>query len=173
MDVHVGLLEQPRGDRAGVAQPVDRAGDAFSRDADGNFYFVDRKKDAIRRRGENISSVEVEAGISTYEVVLECAVVAVPSEWGEDEIKAVVVPKPGRQIDETELFEYLCERLPRFMVPRFIEVVAELPRTQTQKVRKVDLRAAGITARTWDRLAAGLTVPRGSVRDVARSGDAS
>jgi crotonobetaine/carnitine-CoA ligase len=136
-------------------------GDAFSRDAEGNFYFVDRKKDAIRRRGENISSVEVESEINSYEAVLESAVVAVPSDWGEDEIKAVVVAKPGHGIVAAELFAYLRGRLPRFMVPRFIEIADDLPRTPTQKVRKVELREAGVTAGTWDVMAAGLDVPRG------------
>jgi crotonobetaine/carnitine-CoA ligase len=126
-------------------------GDGFTRDEDGNFYFVDRLKDAIRRRGENISSFEVEAQVNEHPDVVESAAVAVPSEYGEDEVKVVVVRRPGTDIDPAELVEFLSGRMPRFMVPRYVEVVDELPKTPTQKVRKVELREAGITESTWDR----------------------
>ena len=135
-------------------------GDAFTYDDDGNWFFVDRKKDAIRRRGENISSLEVEAEVNAYDDVLESAAVAVASELGEDEVKVVVVAKPGRTIDEAELFQHLARTMPRFMVPRYIEVVDALPRTPTEKIRKVELREAGVTAATWDRVVAGLDVPK-------------
>ncbi|TQM11072.1 AMP-binding protein [Pseudonocardia kunmingensis] len=125
-------------------------GDAFTRDAEGNFYFVERMNDVIRRRGENIPSSEVEAEATTHPDIAECAVVGVPSRWGEHEIKAVVVPEPGRTPAPADLHAYLVERLPRFMVPRYVELVAELPLTATQKVSKSALRAAGITAQTWD-----------------------
>jgi crotonobetaine/carnitine-CoA ligase len=129
-------------------------GDGFSRDADGNFYFVDRIKDAIRRRGENISSAEVEAEVNSHPAVLESAAVAVPSEYGEDEVKIVVVPQPGQAIDPGELTGYLATRMAKFMVPRYVEITDALPKTPTEKIRKVELRAAGITPGTWDRLAA-------------------
>jgi crotonobetaine/carnitine-CoA ligase len=129
-------------------------GDGFTRDADGWFYFVDRKKDAIRRRGENISSVEVEAAVNDHPAVLESAAVAVPSEWGEDEVKVVVVCKPGATLTHEGLAEFLINTMPRFMVPRYIEFVDQLPKTPTEKVRKVELRESGVNARTWDRLAA-------------------
>jgi crotonobetaine/carnitine-CoA ligase len=125
-------------------------GDGFTRDADGNFYFVDRINDAIRRRGENISSFEVEIEVNSHPDVLESAAVAVPSELGEDEIKVVVVPHPGRTIDPAELRAYLVDRMARFMVPRYLEIVESLPKTPTQKVRKVDLRTAGVGPDTWD-----------------------
>jgi crotonobetaine/carnitine-CoA ligase len=125
-------------------------GDGFTRDADGNFYFVDRIKDAIRRRGENVSSFEVEIEIDAHPDVLESAAVAVPSPFGEDEIKAVVVPLPGRTIDPARLHAYLADRMPRFMVPRYIEIVGSLPKTPTEKIRKVELRAAGVGPDTWD-----------------------
>ena len=128
-------------------------GDGFTRDADGNFYFVDRIKDAIRRRGENISSAEVEAEVNGHPAVLESAAVAVPSEYGEDEVKIVVVPRPGESVDPAQLVDYLGARMARFMVPRYVEIVDELPKTPTEKVRKVELRAAGVTATTWDRTA--------------------
>ena len=126
-------------------------GDGFTRDADGNFYFVDRIKDAIRRRGENISSAEVEAEVNGHPAVLECAAVAVPSEYGEDEVKIVVVAQPGETVDPDELVGYLAARMARFMVPRYVELADALPKTPTEKIRKVELRAAGVTPATWDR----------------------
>ena len=135
-------------------------GDAFRRDADGNFFFVDRIKDAIRRRGENISSFEVEAEILAYPDVREAAVIAVPSELGEDEVLAVVAPAPGRQIDPAALIEFLRDRLAYFMIPRYVRVLPELPKTPSAKVLKTELRAAGLTPDTWDREQAGIVVRR-------------
>ncbi len=126
-------------------------GDGFTRDADGNFYFVDRQKDAIRRRGENISSFEVEREVNAHPAVMESAAIAVPDDIGGDEIKVVVVPRPGASLDPAELIEFVAERAPRFMVPRYVEVVDELPKTPTSKVRKAVLREGGINDRTWDR----------------------
>ena len=124
-------------------------GDVFRTDAEGNFYFVDRLKDAIRRRGENVSSFEVEREIDSHPAVLESAAVAVPSAAGEDEIKAVVALKPGAGLTAPDLHAYLTERLPAYMVPRFIEFVAgELPKTPTGKIVKTALRASG-TAAAW------------------------
>jgi carnitine-CoA ligase len=135
-------------------------GDAFRYDEEGNFYFVDRMKDAIRRRGENISSFEVEAGINQHPGVAESAAIAVPSELGEDEVKVVVVATPGHELDPAELVTWLAARMPRFMVPRYVEVVAELPKTDaTFRTRKVELRADPLNARTWDREAAGVHLP--------------
>jgi carnitine-CoA ligase len=135
------------------------SGDALRQDADGHFHFVDRTDDSIRRRGENVSSLEVETAISQHPAVLECAAVAVPSEHLEDEIKAVVVPRPGEVIDEEELVLFLAERLPYFMVPRYVSVLAALPKTQTAKVRKSELRLAGVEG-AWDCQAAGLLIGR-------------
>ncbi|MFW0794807.1 AMP-binding protein [Gordonia sp. CPCC 205515] len=136
-------------------------GDAFRRDEDGRFYFSDRMKDALRRRGENVSSFEVERVINQHQSVFESAVVAVPSELSEDDIKAVVVPRSGLEIDPRELTEFLIEQLPYFMVPRYIEVSAALPKTPTQKIQKNRLRDTGIGPGVWDREAAGITVRRG------------
>lgn len=122
-------------------------GDSFRTDADGNFYFVDRLKDVIRRRGENVSSFEVEREIDSHPAVLESAAVAVPSGMGEDEIKAVAALKPGATLTPEDLHAYLAARLPAYMVPRFIEVTAgELPKTPTGKIVKAALRASGIAA---------------------------
>ncbi len=125
-------------------------GDGFVQDADGWFFFVDRTKDAIRRRGENISSMEVEAHVNDYPLVLESAAVAVASEWGEDEVMIIVVPKPGAAIDPAALHAHLLTTMPKFMVPRYVRLAAELPKTPTEKVRKVALREAGVTDDTWD-----------------------
>jgi crotonobetaine/carnitine-CoA ligase len=127
-------------------------GDGFRCDEDGNYYFVDRMKDAIRRRGENISSFEVEASVVQHPSVQECAAVAVPSELGEDEIKVIVVAVPDAELDPADLIDFLEPRVPKFMLPRYVEVVAALPKTDaTFRTRKVELRAAGLTATTWDR----------------------
>jgi carnitine-CoA ligase len=125
-------------------------GDAFRADADGNFYFVDRLKDAIRRRGENISSFEVEAEVEAHPAILESAAVAVPASAGEDEVKVVVALKSGERLDPAELHAFLQGRLPAYMVPRYIEVRSEeLPKTPTGKVRKAALRADGVGS-AWD-----------------------
>ncbi|WP_153504222.1 AMP-binding protein [Cumulibacter manganitolerans] len=133
-------------------------GDAFWRDEDGHYYFADRIKDALRRRGENVSSFEVEKVINSHPKVLESAVVAVPSELSEDEIKAVVVPREGEELDPVELTEFLIDRMPYFMVPRYLETVDELPKTPTQKIQKHELRTRGLSGDVWDREAAGIVL---------------
>jgi crotonobetaine/carnitine-CoA ligase len=126
-------------------------GDGFTYDEDGNFYFVDRIKDCLRRRGENISSFEVEVEVDAHPAVLESAAVAVPSELSEDELKVVAALKPGATVEPAELLAFLKERLPSYMVPRFIEIRREeLPKTPTGKVQKMLLRASGIKG-AWDR----------------------
>ncbi len=150
-----GYLDMPDATTAAWRNLWLHTGDAFRYDANGNFYFLDRIKDTIRRRGENISSAEVEAGVNEHPGVLESAAIAVPSEWGEDEVKIVVVPRPGSTVEPRELVDFLTPRLPRFMLPRYVEVLESLPKTPTEKVRKVELRSQGITPATWDREAAG------------------
>jgi crotonobetaine/carnitine-CoA ligase len=136
-------------------------GDGFRYDEDGNYYFVDRMKDAIRRRGENVSSFEVEAGVNQHPAVQESAAVGVPSELGEEEIKIVVVPLPDEEVDPKDLIEFLIPRMPRFMIPRYVEVVASLPKTDaTFRTRKVELREDPLNERTWDREAAGIVLPK-------------
>jgi len=138
-------------------------GDAFRRDADGYFYFVDRMKDAIRRRGENISSFEVETEVCAHPDVREAAAIGVPSELSEDDVMIVVAAVPGRSIDVLALANFLMKRMPYFMVPRYIRIVAELPKTPSAKVLKANLRNEGVTSDTWDREAAGLRVRRESL----------
>ncbi len=138
-------------------------GDAFRQDADDDFVFVDRIKDAIRRRGENISSYEVEAEVIGHPDVEDCAAVAVPAGDGEDEVLCLVQPRQGVAIDPRQLVEFLIPRLPHYMVPRYIRIIEQLPRTPTQKVQKHLLRDEGITTDTWDRVAAGILIGRDGV----------
>jgi crotonobetaine/carnitine-CoA ligase len=139
-------------------------GDAFRCDEQGNFFFVDRLKDAIRRRGENISSFEVESEAGEHPDVREAAAIPVPSELGEDEVMLVVAPVAGRTVDPVELLRFMEPRLAAFMLPRYIRAVADLPKTPTAKVEKHRLRSEGITADTWDREAHGVTVRRGKLQ---------
>ncbi len=133
-------------------------GDAVRIDLDGQFVFVDRTKDAIRRRGENVSSFEVEREINAHPEVAESAVVAVPSEFVEDEIKACVVVRAGCALEPQQLHRFLEPRLPKFALPRYIEILPALPKTPTEKVRKGELRATGVTVITWDRERVGAPI---------------
>jgi crotonobetaine/carnitine-CoA ligase len=135
-------------------------GDAFRVDEEGRYYFVDRVKDAIRRRGENISSFEVEALVNAHPGVGESAAIPVASEWGEDEVKVCVV-RSDEGLTEEQLVRDLIATMPRFMVPRYVEFTGDLPKTEaTQRVKKNLLRADPLNDRTWDREAAGVTVPK-------------
>ncbi len=129
------------------------SGDAATMDADGYLTFVDRIKDCIRRRGENISSFEVEAAIARLKGVKEVAAYAVPSagRGTEDEVMLAVVPLPGCHLDAPAIARFADRELPRFAQPRFIEVITDLPKTPTQKVQKAELRRRGVTPATWDR----------------------
>ena len=136
-------------------------GDALSRDDLGNYYFRDRIKDVIRRRGENISSFEMEVEIAAHPLVREAACIGVPSQTGvEDEIKALLVAEPD--FDPAHLVRWLYDRLPYFMIPRYIEAVDELPRTPTGRVQKFELRNRE-PGTVWDR-DEHLTVTRAGIR---------
>jgi crotonobetaine/carnitine-CoA ligase len=125
-------------------------GDAFRYDEDGNYYLVDRLKDAIRRRGENISSFELEDVVRGFDGVADCAAIGVPAELGEDDVMIVVEVGAGDAVDPAALHEWLQARLPKFMVPRYIDVGA-LPRNATtQRVKKFELRSRGVTPSTWE-----------------------
>jgi crotonobetaine/carnitine-CoA ligase len=117
-------------------------GDGLKRDDDGWFYFVDRLKDAIRRRGENISSYEVEQAVLVHEVIVDCAAVAAPAHAraGEDEVALFVVLEEGVEMSAEELREWCERQLPPFAMPEYISVIAALPKTPSGKVRKIELR---------------------------------
>jgi carnitine-CoA ligase len=126
-------------------------GDRVVRQPDGNFRFVDRLKDAIRRRGENISSFEVEQVLLSHAAVANAAVFPVRSALAEDEVMAVVVLHPDSKLTEAELVAYCEPRLPYFAVPRYLEFTTDLPATENGKVQKYKLRERGVTDKTWDR----------------------
>ena len=132
-------------------------GDALRRDEAGWYYYIDRIRDALRRRGENISSYEVEAPILQHAAVDDCAVIAVPAqeEAGEDEVKACVVLKKGATLSHEELMAWCDERMPHFVVPRYVEFCENLPKTPTEKIQKAKLRATAFNDNTWDRVTAG------------------
>jgi crotonobetaine/carnitine-CoA ligase len=135
-------------------------GDYLYYDEDGYFYFVDRKKDAIRRRGENISSYEVEKVINSHPAVMESAAVAVKSELGEDEVMVCLSLRAGKEVTPVELIGYCEEQMAYFMIPRYLRFMEELPKTPTQRIRKVQLREEGVTPDTWDREKAGYKLKR-------------
>ncbi len=127
-----------------------RTGDLPIRDERGFLYFAGRATDSMRRRGENVSAFEVESVIDQHDAVLESAVFGVPSELGEEDIMAVVVPCDGRALDPAELSQFLTARLARHACPRFIEIAGELPKTATHRVQKSALKERGVTDRTWE-----------------------
>lgn len=130
-------------------------GDGFRREPDGTFFFVDRLKDIIRRRGENISSFALENEVTAHPSVRECAALAVPSEHSEDDVMIVVTPVEGAQIDIDTLLQFLSEHLPHYMVPRYVRVLDDLPKTANGKIQKAALRSDGVTPETYDREKAG------------------
>ncbi len=126
------------------------SGDYVYYDQDGFYYFVDRQSEAIRRRGENISSWEVEKVINQHPDVLESAVFGVASELGEEEVMAIVVCQPGKKIEPLDLIKWCEDRLAYFMIPRFIEFADNIEKTGTQRAQKSALKKRGVTNKTWD-----------------------
>lgn len=135
-------------------------GDLGYFDEDGFLYYVGRKKDAIRRRGENISAFEIESVINQHPAVLESAAVAAPSELGEDDVKVVVVLKPDAQLAHEEVIRFCEPRMAYFMIPRYVEFRDALPKNPSQRIEKYKLRADGINDATWDRDKAGVKLKR-------------
>ncbi len=135
-------------------------GDRVVREADGRFRFLDRMKDAIRRRGENISSYEVEQVLLAHPAVAQAAAFPVRSELAEDEVMAAIVLRAGETVAALELIDYCAPRMPYFAVPRYLEFVEALPVTENGKVQKFKLRERGVTPATFDCNAAGYKVAR-------------
>jgi crotonobetaine/carnitine-CoA ligase len=135
-------------------------GDRGRTDEDGWFYYVDRLKDAIRRRGENISSWEVEQVVNDHEAVAESAAIGVPSELSEEEVLIVVVLKDAAELSPHALLDHCQDRLPHFAVPRYVRFADALPKNHAQRIQKPELRAEGVTADTWDREEHGYVVAR-------------
>jgi crotonobetaine/carnitine-CoA ligase len=126
-------------------------GDLAKQDADGWIYYVGRRAESIRRRGENISSFEIEEVLKLHPDILDAAAYGVPSELTEDDVMVAVVTRPSAALDPADLIEFCRERMARHMLPRYVEFVESLPRTQTEKVEKQTLIARGVGSRTWDR----------------------
>jgi carnitine-CoA ligase len=137
-----------------------RTGDLGKLDGEKNLTYVDRIKDSLRRRGENISSVEVETVVMCHPAVLEAAAVGVPSQLGEDDILLVVTLRPGAALDCAELLDFCAARMPYFCVPRFVETVNELPKNGIGRIRKDLLRTRGLKPAAWDREKCGYIVSR-------------
>jgi crotonobetaine/carnitine-CoA ligase len=135
-------------------------GDIGEKDAQGNVRFLDRKKDYLRRRGENISSMEAEAAVLRHEAIAEAAVIGVPSEMTEDEVKACVVLAPGATLTHEQILEHCIDTLPYFAVPRFVEIFESFPKTPSGKIQKAELRRSHAPGTAWDREAAGIKVSR-------------
>lgn len=136
------------------------SGDLASVDDDGWFWFKGRKKESIRRLGENISAWEIENVVNSHPAVTESAAHAVRSELGEDEVKVVVIVAPGQGLGPEDVVDFCAGRMAHYAVPRYVELVDEIPKTATQRVRYAELKAAGVTAATWDRVEAGHAVER-------------
>jgi crotonobetaine/carnitine-CoA ligase len=135
-------------------------GDRAVRDGDGYIRFVDRLKDAIRRRGENVSSWEVEQVLLGHPAIAAAAVYPVRSELAEDEVMAALILHREASFDPLELMRFCETRLPYFAIPRFVDLVADLPRTESGKVQKFRLREKGVTRSAWDRDKSGYRLPR-------------
>jgi crotonobetaine/carnitine-CoA ligase len=135
-------------------------GDRLVRSEDGYYRFIDRMKDAIRRRGENISSYEVEQVLQAHPDVAIAAVFPVSADLAEDEVMAALVPREGRVLDPVAIVKFCEGRMSYFAIPRFIDVVSDLPRTENGKVKKYALRERGRTGGTWDRERAGIVLRR-------------
>jgi crotonobetaine/carnitine-CoA ligase len=150
----LGYWNEPRATLDAFRNLWFHTGDGGYLDDEGYVVFTDRVKDSLRRRGENISSFEVERIVQRHPDVLECAAYAVPSELTEDEVMIAVVPHPDRTIDHDDVIAFCVAELPRFMVPRYVRTMDALPKTPSQRIEKYRLREQGITSDTFDREAA-------------------
>jgi crotonobetaine/carnitine-CoA ligase len=156
-----GYLKAPDATAAAWRNGWFHTGDVLRTDGEGNYFFHDRHKDCLRRRGENVSSFDVERSVAGHPDVAEVACVAVPSELGvDDDVKVWIVPAATGKVDFAALVEYLAGRMPHFMVPRYYELIDALPKTPTMRVMKHLLRDRGNGDATWDREAAGLHISR-------------
>ncbi|MGP8077679.1 MAG: AMP-binding protein [Thermoplasmata archaeon] len=136
----LGYLNKPEKTEEAWRNAWFHTGDYVTRDADGYYYFVDRKKDIIRRRGENLAPYDVESVLNRHAAVFEAVVVGVPSPLGEEDVKAFVQLRPGAEVGAKELFEFCVAELPFFMVPQYLEFVTELPKTANQKSQRYLLK---------------------------------
>jgi crotonobetaine/carnitine-CoA ligase len=144
-----GYLNKPDKTAEALRDGWFHTGDYGRFDGEGYFYFEGRKAERIRRLGENISAEQVEAVVDRHPAIMESAALPYPSKLGEDDIRIVAALQPQAGLSEAELFDWLGERLPGFMLPSYIELVDDLPRTQSGKVSKLALIRAGLSDRVW------------------------
>jgi crotonobetaine/carnitine-CoA ligase len=135
-------------------------GDRVIRDPDGHYRFIDRMKDSIRRRGENVSSWEVEQTILSHPAVAVCAIYPLPSELGEDEVAAAIQLEPDQLLEPIDIIRHCEGQIAYFAIPRYVRLVSQMPLTENGKIKKAVLREAGVTADTWDRERAGVRLRR-------------
>ncbi len=135
-------------------------GDRVVRDPDGHYRFIDRMKDSIRRRGENVSSWEVEQTILSHPAVAACAIYPLPSELGEDEVAAAIQMEPDQSLEPVQIIRHCEGLIAYFAIPRYVRFVDQMPLTENGKIKKGALRDAGVTVDTWDREAAGVRLRR-------------
>jgi len=135
-------------------------GDRGRLDEDGFVFFVDRMRDSIRRRGENISTWEIESTINMHEGVLESAAYGVTSELSESDVMVSVVLKPGAEPSPEDLLDHCQGRISHFAIPRYVRFIDELPKNHAQRVQKFRLRELGVTEDTWDREAHSYEIVR-------------
>jgi carnitine-CoA ligase len=159
-----GYWNKPAATVAAFRNLWHHTGDFGRMTADGDLTFIDRKKDALRRRGENVSSVELEMAIGTHPKVAQVAVHAVRSAMTEDDIKACIVLRAGEETEPAELFAFFRANLPFFAVPRYVQLMPALPLNGSGKVLKTVLRELGVTPDTWDFEAMGMSIGRGERR---------
>ncbi|MFK4723560.1 crotonobetaine/carnitine-CoA ligase [Bradyrhizobium niftali] len=136
------------------------SGDRVVRDSDGHYRFIDRMKDSIRRRGENVSSWEVEQAIQSHPAVAACAIYPLPSELGEDEVAAAILLEPGQLLEPVDIVRHCEGQIAYFAIPRYVRILSQMPLTENGKIKKGVLREAGVTTDTWDREAAGVRLRR-------------
>lgn len=159
-----GYWEQPEDTLHAFRNLWYHTGDVAYRQRSGSLVFVDRKKDMVRRRGENVSSIEVEGVLNAHPDIIESAVHAVPSALEDDDVKACIVVREGLEVDPLQLFEFFKQNLPYYAVPRYLEVVDSLPRNAVGRVMKHVLRERGITENVRDFEALGLIIARNDRR---------
>lgn len=146
-----GYLDMPAETLATMRNLWLHTGDRGFFDADGYLHFLGRLKDSIRRRGENISSFEIEEAVFAHPAVLEVAAIGVPSELTEEDVMVWIVRRPGAELSAPEIAAHCAERMAAHMIPRYVRFAEELPKTPTEKIEKYKLREIGVDAETWDR----------------------
>jgi crotonobetaine/carnitine-CoA ligase len=157
-----GYFDNPEASAGAFEGEWYKTGDMLKCNEDSFYFFSDRKKDAVRYKGRNISTFEVELAARKHPAIADCAAFGVPSEEleSEQEIMLDVILKPGKVLQAIDLAQYINDNAPYFFVPRYIQFVESLPYTPTNKVQKFRLRERGVTSTTWDARASGFKAQR-------------